>query len=326
MSGVSALIRLSRPVNLIIMALTMYALRFLVMLPLLRKSGLGIHFQLSEGLFFLSCLVLLALGAAGNIINDYFDRKVDAINKPDKLIVGRLVKRRVAMIMHQGLNILAVILALFICWHTNRWSGMLFPVIIATILWWYSPVLKKQAFYGNLVVAIMVAAIPIWTGYYEIPLLRAHYSDMMGDPAPFFRGLWLWLFAYALFAFLLTLAREAVKDLEDIEGDRLGEYRTLPILWGETKTLIYTRNILAVTLILVFAGAVWMFNPLVAENRFTFGIAILLVFLPLLACVRMTSKARQKSDYTKLSRWLKIVMAGGIAFTWFAGEWISASV
>jgi 4-hydroxybenzoate polyprenyltransferase len=323
-SGITSLIRLSRPGNLLIMGLTMYALRHLIMEPLLRQSGLGIDFRLSEGLFFISCLVMICLGAAGNIINDYFDRKVDAVNKPEKLIVGRLVKRRVAMILHQALNIMAVLLAVVVCWQTDRWSGMLFPVIIATILWWYSPVLKKTAFYGNLVVGLMVAVLPVWTGYFEIPLLREAYADMMSHAGHFFLLLWSWLAGYALFAFLLTLAREAAKDLEDLEGDRLGGYRTLPIVWGEPRTIRYIRNLLAVILLLVAAGSTVIFNPLDPAGRYPLLASMLLIWIPLLVCIRKCSRAADKRAYASLSRWLKVVMAGGIAFTWFAGEWITA--
>jgi len=292
------------------------------MLPLLKKTGLGLEFQLSEGLFFLSCLVLLLLGAAGNVINDYFDRKVDRINKPERLIVGKLVKRRIAMLMHQGLNILALILTLVIVLQTGRWSGLLFPVLIASALWWYSPVFKKQPFIGNFMVALMVAAVPCWTGFFEIPLLRDSYTDMMTDPDGVFGELWLWLVAYAVFAFLLTLAREALKDLEDIEGDRLGEYRTLPIIWGEERSARYVKRLLSGTALLVMLASAWMFNPIEPSNRFVFGMSLLLVMLPLVFCLKITAGAREKAQFYKASLWLKLVMAGGILFTWFAGDWI----
>lgn len=304
------------------MAATMYALRFLVVLPLLKNTGLGAELQLGEGLFFISCLVLLSLAAAGNMINDYFDRKVDLINKPEKLIVGKEVKRRTAIMLHLALNILAVALTAVLVLASGRWSGLLFPLAIAAALWWYSPVLKKKPFIGNLTVALMVAAIPFWTVYFEIPLLRSAYSDMMHDPNPVFKEMWLWISAYSVFAFLLTLAREGVKDLEDLRGDTAGNYLTLPILWGKEKMIRYISALLLITTLLILSGAVWMFNPTEETNRRIFIMALILVTLPLLICLSTLRKATQSTHFTRSSFWLKVTMAGGLIFLVFAREWI----
>ena len=110
---------------------------------------------------------------------------------------------------------------------TGLWWQVLVPVLIATLLWWYSPVLKKMPLTGNAVVALCVAVVPLWTGWYEISLLRHSYTDMLPEPDAFFASMWSWLGAYAVFAFLLTLAREALKDLEDMEGDRRAEHRAI---------------------------------------------------------------------------------------------------
>lgn len=325
MSGFQAIIRLSRPVNLVIMAGTMYALRFFLVQPLSRSLSLGMELQLSEPLFFLSCVVILFLAAAGNIINDYFDTKVDRINKPERLIVGRLVKRRIAMILHQGLNIAAALLTALVCLYTGRWSALLFPVFMATALWWYSPVLKKKPFVGNLAVALLVSLIPVWTGYFEVYLLRQKYGDMMVDPAPFFRMVWAWLAAYSVFAFVLTLAREAVKDLEDLEGDRHGGYQTLPIVWGVERTVRYVRWLVGATLLLAALPAAWLFLPADGGSWETLLACTGLVLLPLLVVVYLCGSAHEKNQFALISRLLKIAMAGGIAFSWFAGRWILAS-
>jgi len=322
MTGVPALIRLSRPVNLLIMATTMYALRYLVILPLLKNTGLGLPLQLSGWLFFLSCLVLLSLAAAGNMINDYFDRKVDKINKPEKLIVGRLVKRRMAIAAHQLLNLFAVALTFVIAYATGRWSGLLFPIAIATMLWWYSPVLKKKPFVGNLAVALMIAAIPFWTGYFEIPLLRAAYADMLQQPEHLFQRMWSWISVYALFAFLLTLAREAIKDLEDLRGDTEGKYQTLPIIWGRDRTVRYIIRILLFTLLLIAMGATWMFLPNEDVNHLPFAMALVCVALPLGIGLLVIRKASSRHDFTRASFWIKITMAGGLLFLFVARWWI----
>ena len=101
-------IQLLRPVNLLIMVLTGMVVRYGFLAPVMNREGL--EFQTSLFDFILLMLVLVLIGGAGNVINDYFDVRVDRINKPDKVIVGRSVKRRVAMVTHHSFNLFAVLI------------------------------------------------------------------------------------------------------------------------------------------------------------------------------------------------------------------------
>ncbi|MGB1032764.1 MAG: geranylgeranylglycerol-phosphate geranylgeranyltransferase, partial [Flavobacteriales bacterium] len=217
MKGLVAFFRLVRPVNLLIIVFTMVAMRWGVIAELAHDFNPGTKLQMDHWKFVLSVLVMVLLAASGNIINDYFDLKVDRINKPEKVIVGKLVKRRVAMISHHALNALAVLIGFYLAWDSGMyWIGLV-PIIMGTLLWFYSLKFKKAPWIGNFVVALMVAVVPLWAGVFEIPLLEqvvGIHSCMHFNPF-----VWFTLGGFSLFAFWLTLIREAIKDLEDLEGD-----------------------------------------------------------------------------------------------------------
>lgn len=310
------LIRLARPLNLLIIAATMYGLRWCIIHPLLSKNSPGYELRFSEFNFFLSVVVMMLLAAAGNVINDYFDQKVDRINRPQRVIVGKTVKRRVAMILHQALNVTAIIISTYLAWASRLWLAVIIPAAIATLLWWYSPVFKKIAFWGNFTVALCVAVVPLWAAMFEIDALTFFYSDMLMNPQELFAKMWMWIIVYSGFAFLLTLAREAQKDLEDISGDQKEGYRTLPILLGEKNTRLYAVLILGVagigiiSLAMLFAGGTW------------FIITTLVMVAPILLACYMTLRAREKQDYHIASRVTKLAMATGIIFMIVVRWWI----
>jgi 4-hydroxybenzoate polyprenyltransferase len=314
LSSIANIFKLARPTNLVIIVATMYSLRYLVMWPMLKSASIGMEFRLNTLEFMLSCLIVLLVTAAGNMINDYFDQKVDKINKPERVIVGKSVKRRVAMILHQVLNIAAVVFCGFLCLKTGFWWPILIPIVSATLLWWYSPNLKQKAFWGNFTVAVLVAMVPLWTGIFEIHELKVRYADTLVNPELFFFTLWKWLLIYAGFSFLLTLAREAQKDMEDIQGDIEGHYHTLPIKIGEKKTKQYVAALLIITAILALAGSIFLF-----KSATSYPIAIVLIMamvvLPILISFWQTLQANNKKGYRSASKWTKIAMAGGILFT-----------
>jgi 4-hydroxybenzoate polyprenyltransferase len=306
-----ATLRLTRPENLLMVVLTMLLMRYCVIVPILALEHQGLEPVLSTAQFITLIAVVVLVTAGGNIINDYFDQKVDKINKPDKVIVGKLVKRRVAMVLHHGVNLLSVGLCAILCIQTSFWWPLVVPILAATALWWYSPVLKKQPFIGNLVVAMLVAMVPLWTGWFEVTLLRERYADMMHDPESVFDHIKAFLWGFSVFAFLLTLAREAVKDMEDREGDRAEHYRTIILVVGEKKTRLYVQVLLLITTLL-FLSALYIEFMTVRYYQQWITYTLLLVGVPMLIAMWKVSRARSKSDYHSASRWIKWVMLAGV--------------
>ena len=315
-----SLFRLARPLNLAIMVLTMVCLRYWIIGSIMQSANIGMEFQLSHLQFGILCLVVVLLAAAGNYINDYFDLKVDRINRPERVIVGKDVKRRVAMILHQVLNIIAVALTAFLCWKTKLWGGMLLTVLIATLLWWYSPILKKRAVIGNIVIALCAGLVPVWIAYFDIKTLEIRYADMLLT-SDVINTMWYWMIGYGFFAFILTLAREILKDIEDIEGDKTEHYHTLPINTSESFAR-YTATIILWISLLAFLCVISYYYMHDSNTLIAAGV---MVILPLIIGIKGSGSARKKEEYHRASNWVKAAMVGGILFAYFAGQHLASA-
>ncbi len=182
----------------------------------------------------------VCLAGAGYAINDYYDVKIDALNKPDRVIVGRQITRRKVLFLHYLLNLLGMGLALSV-----SVKVMLLVSVSGISLWVYSAYLKQRPFIGNFMVAGLSAlAVGIFALHFEVKTS---------------------LYWFAGFAFILSLIRELVKDMEDLKGDLKGGCKTLPIVWGyrKTKTLCYVLwTVLAGFSVywlsqVTFYGAIW---------------------------------------------------------------------
>lgn len=269
-SPVEAWIRVIRPGNLAMIALAMFLF--------LRRWGIDFWsfpaWAATGG--------MVALAAGGNMINDYFDIREDAINKPRLALVGRVLKRRVVLISHWGWMALAWSLAGTLSWQMQAAGPLLWAVGLGLGLTFYSPLAKRKFLLGNLLVAAAVAQLPLWAGYVTL-----------GSPfAAGGEGL-----ALAGWAFALTFLREVVKDLQDLEGDRNQGYRTLPVRWGAERTWKWIQTGIALAVAGLFVTA-----------SLRGGWASLGYILPALGALR---HALQK-DVRSLSAWLKVVMGAGL--------------
>ncbi len=222
-TSVLAFLKLIRSLNLIILAFTQYMCRYFI----IGKEQDSLHTIACDWRFFLLVLCTVLVAAAGYIINDYYDVKIDLINKPKRVVIGKVLHRRVALVSHFVLNTLACLLALFLGWK-------IFSIIAATtiLMWFYANQLKRTPLMGNLLISFL-------TGM-SVFMLAFLYPS-----AEFM------LLLYACFAFFISLIREIIKDIEDLKGDEEFGCRTLPIIWGirKTKTFIYVVSIVFVSII-----------------------------------------------------------------------------
>jgi 4-hydroxybenzoate polyprenyltransferase len=294
--------------NLVIVIITMFVVRYAVMSEIMDKSSIGMKFTISFVEFLGLIFVVTAVTAAGNTINDYFDQKVDKINKPDRVVVGRKVKRRVAIVLHQSLNVLALIVSGLVCYSTQNFWPLIIPVVAIFLLWWYSPVLKKRVLLGNFTVALCTACVPLWAAVFEVEGLKRAYSDMLVLPNEFFNQMWLWIIALCFFAFILTLIREAIKDMEDMTGDKEGDYKTLPIVHGEQRTRRYVFILITIYLMAAVAGMSRLLNK---KDLILFALCIL---IPAIYGVISLYKASDARGYKRASQFVKFMMAGGLIF------------
>jgi 4-hydroxybenzoate polyprenyltransferase len=230
---------------------------------------------------FLICLGTVLIAAGGYIINDYYDVKIDYINKPGKVVVGNLLKRRVAMFIHVGLNILGVIMGLLVSLKIAAIN-----VLAAIWLWGYSNQLKRMAFVGNLSVAILSAM--------AIAIIGIHYQPQENL-----------IYIYSIFAFYVSIIREIIKDIEDLKGDATFGCQTLPVVWGirSTKKLVFLLIVLFSISMVLMAGEI-------KSERVYIYFAVMI--LPALAFVYKLWTADTIRHFRNLSMYLKLFMLLGI--------------
>lgn len=288
----TALPTLVRWPNLLIMLLCLALVRAGLLLPglPLRQALLAPRFGLLVG-------AALLVAAAGYIINDYYDVKIDAINRPDRLVIGRVVNRRMAMLAHLVLSGVGVLVA-----------GWLHPVLgavtlgAALLLWGYSARFKRVALVGNLSIATLTAALVVLP---ELQLqLERHDSHSVVWP-------------YALAALLLTMVREIVKDVEDMRGDAQHGCRTLPLVWGVARTK-WVAGFFLVCLALLTLGAT---GRLLTSGHWPLALWLtLLVLLPMAQLARLLIRADRRRHFRHLSTFCKGIMLAGVLSMALAGS------
>ncbi|TAF67768.1 MAG: prenyltransferase [Cytophagales bacterium] len=271
-----AFLQLIRWNNLLIIAFTQY----LAYYQLIINQGFEGWGTPPWGLVF--CIVAtLCIAAAGYVINDYYDIKIDNINKPDKVIIGRYIARREAIIFNFSLNCIG----LFLAWKVSFYF-FLASLTCAFFLWLYSNYLKRLPVIGNIVIALLSAMSLLIISFYNA--LNWHLVAMFG-----------------LFAFFISFIREIIKDMEDIRGDARFGCKTLPILWGirRTKRVIYVLLL--------------SFSILILSTFFTFydyfTLYLYISVLPaLLVLTYQLMYADRKKKFRELSQLCKLIMILGI--------------
>lgn len=303
MQTVISFLKLTRPLNLFFLALTQVFFRYFVVIPIL--SNFGKYSIFSTGQFFLLVISTVLIAAAGYIINDYFDVKIDIINKPNRVILSNKVHRRWAIVLHVLFNLVALAIAVYLAWYVK--NLMLAGIHLAVMggLWFYSTNYKKQFLVGNIVIAVITALTIVIIGIYEPILFDAYtYSDKLAA-----LSLFRFMFAYSFFAFFVTLIREIVKDMEDIQGDKNYDCKTIPIILGIKASKII---ILALSLIVLVATIYIQMHPVVSNATRSWIYVFATIQFPILFMLWNLRKAETKADYAGLSNMIKLIMLLGI--------------
>lgn len=322
-----AFLKLIRLPNLLIIALTQYVVRYAIVYPFLTINS--IELKMSNLDFFLLSLSTVMIAAAGYIINDYFDTKVDRVNRPDKIIVGKYIKRRWAMGSHIVISGIAMLLALYVAYAIGNIKLAVIQFLSIGALWYYSVSFKKRVFIGNFVVAVLAALVPLVAGFYEI-LMQNNFADDTVNSLMFYLeegtnfddmrfvlsqildNIWMWVIGFSVFAFLSNLAREIIKDIEDFEGDKKYYSNTLAVVYGIPIAKRITQLILLVMMVLL-AGLQYQqitFNDSTSFLYFLFALQI-----PLGYIIFKLNAASEKADFSVLSKYTKFLMLSGILYT-----------
>ena len=304
-------LKLLRVGNLAFLAVLLYVMEKWVAVPLLHVEKF--QEQMPWWVLLLLILSTIFIAAGGYVINDYFDVKIDRINRPDDMVVTRVISREGAMQWFYVLTALGIASGLAVAWWARSWNLLFIYIVIPGLLWFYSASYKRMLLVGNLIVAFISALVPLLVALVNADYLHHLYKDTLAY-TPIINELYVWLGGFALFSFLLTWAREVVKDIEDIEGDREMECRTMPIVWGEKVSKAVVTTLVVVTMALIGYIA-WFVLPFPMQwstltGRFvTFGLLV-----PLACVLVLLWYARSNRELHTVQQVIKFVMFLGTMF------------
>lgn len=292
-----------------------YALRYGLILPILNEFDL--HPVLSHFRFALVVLSTVLLAASGYIINDYFDIRIDRINKPDKVLVGRFITRRMALFLHVLLTISGILIGLFIAYVSRKEIYALMFISTPVLLWYYSTTFKRHIVIGNLVISFLTGIVVLLVVSVEFAMLsKVHGQSIVRTEAC--STAWFWTSGFAIFAFLSNFVREIIKDTEDMKGDKAVGCKTLPIALGIPLTKVFVLIIEAVSLLALWG--IYFFVDEFQSIPFVLPYFIVGFTIPHLLLIYTWIKAKTPTDYHRVSSICKIIILLGVLFILLAGQ------
>lgn len=285
-SPMVAWIRVIRPLNLSIIAIAIIILRF--------SSDYNLQ-PINWAYEALFTLPLVLLAAGGNILNDYFDIKEDRINKPERALVGRVLKRRIALASHWALTAIGIILAAVLSLKIENSTPVVIAFLISIVLFFYSAKLKGRVLIGNFAVAASLSSV--------IPFA---YADEIDTSFSFTSNLLMFLWEFGILmsvTFLIAFTRELTKDIEDIKGDEKAGHLTFPIVYSINASW----RVISVLVLAIIGITVWIHTG----RELDVSLSIFSVITIIITYFTWQKKA------TQLSAWLKLLLAAGLLLCYF---------
>lgn len=292
--------------NLAIIILMQYLLRYGIIYKFLFPGHSGMMSGLVDFTLLVVATVLLACG--GYLINDYFDIRIDSVNKPNKNSVGTFLNGRNVILTHIIVNTLAILIGFYLASKIKSVNFALIFPSISILLWLYSSSYKRLLGWGNLVVAILSAMAIFIVWYFEFLHLRLSPTNF-SQVIPELTEANHYFIAYGLFAFLVSFFREIIKDMEDMKGDNEFGCRTFPIVIGIKKTNYIVTFFVLITILCM---AFWQWTCLNRGWIVVFWYFLIVVQIPLIYLIYKLYHAEKKEDFHFLSNLCKLVMFAGI--------------
>ena len=295
--------------NLVIISLSQIFIKFFFIDFFIQKD------QLLNENFVILLIVTILIAASGYIVNDIYDYNLDKINKPEKVVLGKFLKSRDAIIIYMMFNCLAIVLSIFLCMKIEQEIYILVFLLIIYCLWLYSKKLKKYKTIGNILVAFFISLSIL-----NVPLFS--YKNILSDDRFF---VFLIISIFSVLAFLINLKREIIKDIEDIEGDKIHKVKSLPIIFGTKKSKLVT---IIIGIILMFAisslitfqililrsdllldvGGNQFSNPQIWGANYISIIYMFIILIMFFYVELLILNATTKTNFTKASKLLKYLM------------------
>ncbi len=308
-SSINSYFQVIRGKNLLFLLFIQKLLEYAVVSPILQVFG----FESSNYWeYWLLNIASVLIAGGGYIINDYFDVEIDKINKPKKVFIGTNISQSIAFKYYSLLSILGIFFGLLLAFRVESFTlGFVF-VFTVGLLWIYSSTYKRKPFIGNLIVAFLSALSLLIVAILPITILRNSYGMNLLNATPIPIMIYKWVGGFAFFAFLMTLIREIIKDMEDIEGDKKAGCRTLPIVWGLKVTKWFTAFLILATIsFLLLIDYLWI--PF--EGTLSFWYILFALIVPLLILIGLMIKAKEDCCFEKASTLAKLIMLMGILYS-----------
>lgn len=302
------LARILRISNLLIIIATQLLCWFFLIRPLSNFTATPLFLDFRHALLLAVATALIA--GAGYIINDYFDVKIDAINRPTKSLIGKDINPRTAILFHTFCNVIGLVIYAYLSYRLHIAAVLVLPVCCTVLLWFYSTHFKRQFIIGNVVVSLLTAlSILILLSYEPAawPLLKSPFLENMQGQVKL-NPTWI-LMTYSGFAFLLNWVREIIKDLEDFKGDAEDGCVTMPIKIGIQKTVWFVQGLLGLSvLVLSFAVVALFMKGWIFPGIYMIAALI----LPLAYTLFKINKSVRQEHFARYSKMLKFIMIFGI--------------
>jgi 4-hydroxybenzoate polyprenyltransferase len=293
--------QLIRYPNLIFILLTQTLFYFFIIVPV---SGGSPKLTLED--FILLAIASISIAAAGYIINDYFDMDIDFVNKPERMVIGKNVSRRWAMLLHMLLSLVGLFLTAIVSMHLGSLWLLFLNFLSVFLLLLYSTNFKKKFIIGNIIISLLTSWVIISLFVAELKWSDPEYMKLH---YPQLSTIYKYTLVYAAFAFIVSLLREVVKDLEDQVGDRKYGCTTMPIKWGDAMT----KNFIYIWIFLLFAFLISLsVYAFIKQWHWITAIFAFIIFFQVIRITMNVKKANSVSDYAMISLQLKYLMLMGI--------------
>ncbi len=303
-SFVAPYVLILRPLNLLIIALTAYLTWKAVIGSVLVNHSLSLHMDISTLTLLIASLVCIAAG--GYVINDYFDREMDKVNKPAKQYMGSVIPLTAGIIMYALLTAAGLAFGLMAAMEVENYKISTVMLIFALALYFYSEQFKYLKFWGNFVVSLSTAFVVVIVWLFEFFAMVNEATMMLHREVGFIMN--AFVLGYAAFAFLATLTREMVKDRQDVPGDLKAGVRSLAITMSEQGFKILTAALLLLNLLFLLVAM----NFLFMLNLNLAGIFVNVLIVSLLYIGWLLFRCRTREDYGVVSLYLKGYMLAGV--------------
>ena len=294
-------LKLVRWPNLVFILLAESLLHFCIYKPLFPLASEQVTTR-----FYFMLISNILIAAAGYMINDYFDINIDQVNKPQKVVVGAYISRRMVIFWHLIFSVVAMYISSIEFPFQSYWHIHITNLLAILLLWFYSTSFKKKFLIGNVIIAVLTAWSIAIVYFSKFTVQEIAHPAISNNAVRQFAKLSL---LYSVFAFILTLVREVLKDMEDMEGDEKYGCYTMPIAWGLKPTKVYVAvwTIVVIAMLLLIQLYVipfgWWYTVLYCFIFIIFPLSLVLIQLP---------KAFAHAHFRRLSAYIKMAMLAGI--------------